>query len=125
MAGSADGTANVFDITIDDPEESLLQAVNHGPIQKAGFVEDRFYALSSDEKLSLYPITADWTAKDLEHDLEGEGLDTPAAVALGDLRPILNCEYVIDLITIGGNSFVATGSHGRYARWLLDECYLG
>jgi hypothetical protein len=44
-------------------------------------------------------------------------------VHFGDLRPVLNCDYVIDVLQVNGSAFVATGTHTRYVKFvsLLKE----
>ena len=89
-----------------DEEDSLLQVINHGPIHKAGFFSNEaVYALSHDEQLSIHAITANDQA-DSEH------TDENLPVEFGDLRPILDCEYAIDV----SDRFVAVGMHSSEPR---------
>ncbi len=84
-----------------DEEDSLLQVINHGPIHKAGFFSDEaVYALSHDEQLSIHAITSSDQA-------DSECTNDKPPVEFGDLRPILNCEYAIDV----SDRFVAVGMH--------------
>lgn len=100
LAGGDDGLVSIFDTNIADEEESLVQAINHGPIHKAGFMQNSsFFALSSDHNLAIYPVYSK------EDDQEF------APVSFGELRPIVPCEYVIDVVRTGPNFAVATGSH--------------
>ncbi|KAJ9611764.1 hypothetical protein H2200_004948 [Cladophialophora chaetospira] len=106
LTGGDDGVACIFDIQIQEEQDSLLQAVNHGPIHKAGFLGlTDLYALSSDQNLALHSITVD--------DADTEVDQTPAADDLGDLRPTVPCEYVIDVLQSGPEHVVACGSHSQ------------
>jgi WD repeat-containing protein 89 len=100
LAGGDDGLVSLFDLGIVEEDDSLVQAVNHGPIHKAGFFDtDRLFALSSDQDLALHPIFS------AEREAE------PSPVLFGDLRPLIPCEYVIDIVGTGTDFAVATGSH--------------
>jgi WD40 repeat protein len=100
LAGGDDGLVSLFDTNIQEEEDSLVQAFNHGPIHKAGFVDQgAIYALSSDQNLAIHPVY-------------DEGRTTePEALRVGDLRPLVPCEYVIDLLHVGSDFVVAAGSH--------------
>ena len=101
LAGGDDGLVSIFDTQIVEEEDNLLQAVNHGPIHKAGFlgVSD-LYALSSDQNLALHSLT-----------LEDTDAIEPSPNQLGDLRPLVPCEYVIDIFPTGPDHVLACGSH--------------
>ena len=100
LVGGDDGLVSLFDMNVAEEDDSLVQAVNHGPIHKAGFLQsDALFALSSDQNLSLHPIYSP------ERDQE------PEPVLFGDLRPIIPCEYVIDVVRTGLDHAVAAGSH--------------
>ncbi len=108
LVGSDDGLVSIFDVSIPEEDEALVQAVNHGPIHKAGFLHsDAIYALSSDQNLALHPIYS------LEREQE------PSPVLLGDLRPVIPCEYIIDVIGAGTNFAVAAGSHRLVTRYKI------
>jgi WD repeat-containing protein 89 len=117
LSGGIDGLVSIFDTKISDEDDSLLQVVNHGPIHKAGFLSDEvIFALSHDEQLSIHAVTRDIeeaaaTSSNTAHVNAG---DVPP-VHFGDLRPVLRCDYVIDVMQIGDKSFVAAGTHIRYA----------
>lgn len=101
LSGGDDGLVSVFDTQITDEDDSLMQAINHAPIHKAGFFgSDDLYALSSDQNLAMHSLTLDDT-----------DADRPAPDLLGDLRPIVPCEYVIDILQTGSNYVAACGSH--------------
>ncbi|KAJ9646870.1 hypothetical protein H2204_000562 [Knufia peltigerae] len=106
LAGGDDGLVSLFDTQIVEEEDSLLQAVNHGPIHKAGFLGGSdLYALSSDQNLALHSLT-----------LEEEETDPtiePSPDQFGDLRPAVPCEYVIDVFPTGPDYVVACGSHSK------------
>jgi hypothetical protein len=109
LSGGDDGAVCVFDTEVAEEEDSLLQAFNHGPIHKAGFLGTAdLYALSSDQNLALHPLTVD--------DVDADTDQTPAPKQLGDLRPSIPCEYVIDVLQSGPDHVVAAGSH-RYV-WM-------
>lgn len=101
LSGGDDGMVSVFDTHIANEDDSLIQAINHGPIHKAGFLgPDDLYALSSDQNLSLHSLT-----------LEDGDENGPPPDLLGDLRPAVPCEYVVDVFRTGSNYVVACGSH--------------
>ncbi|MCJ1309623.1 hypothetical protein MMC25_003283 [Agyrium rufum] len=104
LSGSTDGLLNVYDIEISNEEEALVQVMNHGSsIAHAGYLPDQqIFALSHDEVLSIYPPSA-------PEDPDG-GL-SPSN--FGDLRPILGCDYCVDLLVSGNNATLAAGSHNR------------
>lgn len=105
LSGGDDGLVSIFDTLVVEEDDSLLQAVNHGPIHKAGFFgHDDLYALSSDQNLALHSLT-----------LDDSDLEKPASDLLGDLRPKVPCEYVIDVFHSGPDYVTACGSH-RYAK---------
>jgi WD repeat-containing protein 89 len=105
LSGGDDGVVSVFDTSIEDEMDSLIQAHNHGPIYRAGFLSDAaIYALSADQQLSIYPVNS----------LEEDGLDPVQPVPFGDLRPAAQCDYVIDVLRDSPQSYVATGSNIRY-----------
>ena len=99
---------STFDTSIAEEDEALMLAFDHGPIHKAGFVDNySIYALSSDQKLALHP----------SYRSSSEQAEV-SPILHGDLRPVVPCEYVIDLIKSGGNTVAATGSH----RYVFDDC---
>lgn len=103
LSGGDDGLVSIFDTQISEEEDSLLQAVNHGPVHKAGFLgQTDLYALSSDQNLALHSLTLE--------DADADS-DVPGPDQMGDLRPIVPCEYVIDILHTGPDHVVACGSH--------------
>lgn len=101
LSGGDDGLVSIFDTRIAEEDDSLVQAVNHGPIHKAGFLgHDDLYALSSDQNLALHSLT-----------LDDNEIERPMPDLLGDLRPVVPCEYIIDVFRSGFDHVVACGSH--------------
>ncbi|KAL8842609.1 MAG: hypothetical protein Q9176_002566 [Flavoplaca citrina] len=90
VSGSTDGLVNLFDTSVTDEDDALIQVFNHGSsISHSGFLSDHeIYALSHDEIFSIYGTTG--------YDQAEAPIPT---CALGDLRPHLQCEYVVDLIS--------------------------
>jgi WD repeat-containing protein 89 len=121
LSGGIDGLVSIFDTDVQDEDDSLLQVVNHGPIHKAGFLSDEVvFALSHDEQFSIHAVTRDAEcttpfAGSLSESANPITSDIPP-VHFGDLRPILHCDYVIDVLQVDGNAFVATGIHTRYVK---------
>ncbi|RAO67880.1 uncharacterized protein BHQ10_003892 [Talaromyces amestolkiae] len=101
LSGSTDGLVNLYDINIQDEDDTLLQVINHGSVHHAGFLsEDAVYALSHDETFSIHPIT--------NPDSE-EGSD-PSPIQFGDLRPKLQCEYVVQALGTNQGIYLAAGN---------------
>lgn len=105
LSGSTDGLVNIYDISVSDEDDALLQVQNHGSsINHAGFLSNSsFFALSHDETFSVYHL-----------DEQGDSTDEPSPTVYGDIRPMLDCEYVVDvtLSRSGGvEAIVGAGSH--------------
>ncbi|PGH35339.1 hypothetical protein GX50_01803 [[Emmonsia] crescens] len=99
LSGSTDGLVNIYDTTISDEDEALLQVVNHGSIHRAGFLgEHAIYALSHDEVFSIHPFNN-----------PDENAVEPAAIQFGDLRPVLQNDYVVQVLDVRGGTFVVSG----------------
>lgn len=105
LSGGDDGLVSLFDVTVQDEGDSLLQAFNHSPIHKAGFLSDSaIYALSSDQKLSIHPV----------HSFEPDHPNSfTQPVIHGDLRPMVQCDYVIDIMRVGDQAHIVAGSNLR------------
>lgn len=117
LSGGIDGLVSIFDTNISDEDDSLLQVVNHGPIHKAGFLaDDIIFALSHDEQFSIHTVTSD--VQDAMVPVVGPISDTATddtpPIHFGDLRPVLQCDYVIDVVQMSDKNFIATGTHKRY-----------
>lgn len=88
LSGSTDGLVNIYDTTITDEDDALVQVINHGSVHHAGFLNDRaIFALSHDEVFSIHPAT----------DPDDEQSQDPNPVQFGDLRQPLDCEYIAQL----------------------------
>jgi WD repeat-containing protein 89 len=102
LAGGDDGQVSIFDSTIVEEEDSLVQGLNQGPVHKAGFLDQSsFYALSSDQNLALHPVFDDARTEE------------PKPIDMGDVRPLIPCEYVVDIIKTGTAASIAAGSHSK------------
>lgn len=107
---------NVYNTTIPDEDDALVQITNHGSsIHHAGFLTDtQLYALSHDENFSVYPLAS-------QHEEPASG-ECNAPTKFGDLRGLLNCEYIVDIITLSGNgnAIIGAGIH-RYISLIFHE----
>ncbi|KAL8848941.1 MAG: hypothetical protein Q9221_006035 [Calogaya cf. arnoldii] len=121
LSGSTDGLVNIYNTTVTDEDDALTQVFNHGSsIAHTGFVSDHeVFALSHDEVFSIYDTTGPDDAEDVP------------ACAMGDLRPHLQCDYVVDLVSSGSTGPVlGAGSHSSHhldivplvheSEWTLD-----
>lgn len=110
LSGSTDGLVNIYNTTIPNEDDALIQITNHGSsIHHAGFLTDtQLYALSHDEVFSVYPLIS-------QDDDVAAPEEAHAPTNFGDLRGLLNCEYIVDIITPSENSntIIASGIH-RY-----------
>lgn len=105
LSGSTDGLVNIYNTSISDEEDALYQVFNHGSsVQSAGFLNDSdVFVASHDEKFSIYQMTE-----------PEENEENDATVTFGDVRPLLDCEYVISaMVRADGEAVVAVGNH-RY-----------
>ncbi|CAG7997359.1 unnamed protein product [Penicillium olsonii] len=99
LSGSTDGLANIYDTTISDEDEALVQVINHGSIHHAGFLSERaIFALSHDELFSVHPATD-----------PDDAAQEPEPVQFGDLREPLGCEYIAQLC-LGAQPYIAAGN---------------
>jgi WD repeat-containing protein 89 len=110
-------------------DDALVEVKNHGSsIHCAGFLpqypvgdateESIIYALSHDETLSFYKREE---SANSEHGGETVGaMDADSSVkagkeneilAFGDVRPLLGCEYVVDILSEDGEPYIVVGSH--------------
>ncbi|KAL8663053.1 MAG: hypothetical protein Q9202_004193 [Teloschistes flavicans] len=90
LSGSTDSLVNLYDTTITDEDDALIQVFNHGSsIAHADFLSDHeVFALSHDEIFSVYDL------RDLPQDHASN-----SAQHFGDLRPQLHCDYVVGLMS--------------------------
>lgn len=104
LSGGDDGLVSLFDTSISDENDSLIQAIDHGPIHKVGFLSNvAIYALSADQKLSIHAVSSS----------EPDHSDVIQPVSFGDLRPVCQCDYVIDVLEENHLPCVVTGSNFR------------
>ena len=104
-----------------DEEDALTQVINHGSsIHQAGFLpsnpyfpgnaDSAIYALSHDETFSLYSRERNSGPEDGDISMEIES-SKDHILEIGDVRPRMNCEYVIDVIATEQGAILAVGSH--------------
>jgi SEL1 protein len=106
LSGSTDGLLNIYNTTITDEEEALHQTINHGAsIHRSNFLSDiDIFALSHDEKLSIYELVTN----------PEEGVEEQPPIHFGDMREKLQGEYVANIIRRRDRgSVIGIGTH-RY-----------
>lgn len=100
LSGSTDGLVNIYDTTITDEDEALVQVINHGSVHHAGFISERtIYALSHDEQFSVHPATD-----------PDDPAQEPEPVHFEDVRERLGCEYVVQLCVGAQGPYIAAGN---------------
>lgn len=100
LSGSTDGLVNIYDTTVTDEDEALVQVINHGSVHHAGFLSERtIFALSHDEHFSVYPATD-----------PDDASQEPEPVHFGDVRDPLGCEYVAQLCVGTQGPYIAAGN---------------
>lgn len=103
-----DGLINIYDTAIADEDDALIHIINHGSsISHAGFLSDtEIYALSHDES---------FTVQQLDNLGEELSITGQSRLVFGDLRPILKCDYIVDIIQSSRPKevIIGAGSH-RY-----------
>lgn len=106
LSGSTDGLVNLYDTSFSDGDDALIQVFNHGSsIAHADFLSDHeVFALSHDEIFSVYETG------ELDQD-EGR----QSVQAFGDLRPQLECEYIVDLVSSEASGPVLGAGSYRFA----------
>lgn len=91
---------NIYDTTVTDEDEALVQVINHGSVHHAGFLSERtIFALSHDEHFSVYPATD-----------PDDASQEPDPVNFGDVRDPLGCEYVAQLCVGTQGPYIAAGN---------------
>lgn len=98
-----DGLINIYNTTIVDEDDALIHIINHGSsISHAGFLSDtEIYALSHDESFTIQQL-----------DYPGEASADQSRLLFGDLRPVLKCDYIVDIIRSGPKeAIIGAGSH--------------
>jgi hypothetical protein len=114
-----------------DEDDALVQVINHSSsIHCAGFLpqypagiareESIIYALSHDETLSFYKREESTNSEHGGEIVEAIDANSLAiaekendTLAFGDVRPLLGCEYVVDILSEDGEPHIVVGSH-RY-----------
>ncbi|CAD0032114.1 unnamed protein product [Aureobasidium pullulans] len=101
LSGATDGLVSIFDTTISDEDDALVQVLNHyGAVHCAGFLNaEEVYAVSTDEQLSVYTLSKPTDAEDA----------TLPVTAFGDVREQLKSSYVVDLFPNSPSAYIATG----------------
>lgn len=108
LSGSTDGLVNVYDTTITDEEEAVIQGIKFASVNKTGFLaDDRIFCLSHMETFSIFHAT----------NPDANDNDDIEPVNFGDVREKWDCEYVCDILTSPG--LVAVGSNTRQSFKLL------
>jgi len=105
LSGSTDGLVNIFDIAKPDEEEALYQVINHGSaVHHTDFLNpsNDIYVLGTDETLSFYALQD-----------PDESAEEPAPNHYGDVRAKMGCEYVVKVVWVDTEPYLAVGSH-RY-----------
>ena len=102
-----DSLINIYDTNVADEDDTLIQIINHGSsIHHASFLSnDTFFGLSHDEIFSIYQCDP---TQQQEHDDKD---DRSGSLALGDLREVLHCEYVVGVVNerSGDRAIIAAG----------------
>ncbi|OJI96985.1 hypothetical protein ASPVEDRAFT_78730 [Aspergillus versicolor CBS 583.65] len=100
LSGSTDGLVNIYDTTVTDEDEALVQVINHGSVHHAGFINERtIYALSHDESFAIHPAT----------DPDDQAQE-PEPIQFGDLRQPLHCEYIAQVCVGSQAPYIAAGN---------------
>ncbi|KAL1952785.1 hypothetical protein VTO42DRAFT_4262 [Malbranchea cinnamomea] len=104
LSGSTDGLVNIYDTTVTDEDDAGLQVIKHSSIHRAGFLDDQtIFALSHDEIFSIHPLT----------NPDDDATESAAPVHFGDVRPSLECEYVVQILSSPSGAYIAAGSTSR------------
>ncbi|KAH8173752.1 guanine nucleotide-binding protein beta subunit-like protein [Sarocladium implicatum] len=104
LSGSTDGLVSVHDTRIADEDDLTVQTFNHNAsIHHAGFLTNtEVVALSHDEQFALY-------------DMDEERPGGDATQNFGDMRTVLDCQYVADVTPKldGSGAVIGAGSQDR------------
>lgn len=115
LSGSTDGLVNIYDTRITDEDDLTLQTFNHNSsIHHAKFLTDtEVVALSHDEQFALY-------------DMDEGRENGDAAQSWGDLRSVLGCQYVADVMgkTDGSGAIIGAGAQ-EYVEIVKDQMGMG
>ncbi|RMZ10023.1 hypothetical protein D0860_04003 [Hortaea werneckii] len=107
MSGSTDGLVSVFDGNERDEEEALKVVWNpRSAVHCAGFLSAgrEVWVLTTDEQFVVYPLPTDTSAEVGGGDGGGDGgRGGKAEQDFGDVREMLGCMYVINLLRQPGD----------------------
>lgn len=86
-----------------------MRVFNHSAsVHHANFLSnDVVYAISNDEQLSFYQVA---DAESSPASEAGSDDELPETWAFGDVRPALNCEYVVDLASSLKDVVICSGN---------------
>ncbi|KAF4980703.1 hypothetical protein FZEAL_3371 [Fusarium zealandicum] len=106
LSGSTDGLVNVYDTRITDEEDLTLQTCNaDASVHRAAWLSaTEIASLSHDERCALYDVSEERTNGDAVQDF-------------GDMRSVLECQYVADVTPKmdGSGAILGAGSQDRQA----------
>lgn len=117
LSGATDALVNIYNLlappstttTDTDDDAALHQVINHGSsIHRAGFLGTNVYALSHDEQLAVYAVV-----EEVPEDTE-RAPETAECKQWGDVRGLLGCEYVVDIMEDSSGGVVVAGSHSEH-----------
>lgn len=118
LSGATDALVNIYNLlappsttttTDTDDDAALHQVINHGSsIHRAGFLGTDVYALSHDEQLAVYAVV-----EEVPEDTE-RAPETAECKQWGDVRGLLGCEYVVDIMEDSSGGVVVAGSHSEH-----------
>ncbi|KAH3662605.1 hypothetical protein OGAPHI_005857 [Ogataea philodendri] len=101
LSGATDGYVNLYDLTIAEEDDALIQVINFASIHSANFLSPkRIYTLSHMETFAIHEINDQKTEEHVE----------PKPREFGDVRGAWDCDYVVDLYAPG---YVFCGSNSK------------
>ncbi|KAI0837646.1 WD40 repeat-like protein [Hypoxylon sp. FL0890] len=106
LSGSTDGLVNIYNTIINDEDEVVMQTFNHNAsIHHAAFLNDtEIFAISHDEKLALYDLA--------------ENSESGAAMTdFGDMRELLGCQYIANLVVKANGAGAVIGAGAIDQQW--------
>ncbi|KAG7697381.1 hypothetical protein KL951_002743 [Ogataea haglerorum] len=102
LSGSTDGYVNIYDLSVPEEDDALLQVINFTSIHSANFLSpNRIYTLSHMETFAVHELNDHRTEEHVE----------PLPKEFGDVREKWGCEYVVDLQAPG---YVFCGSNSKH-----------
>ncbi|KAG7880886.1 hypothetical protein KL907_002749 [Ogataea polymorpha] len=102
LSGSTDGYVNIYDLSVPEEDDALLQVINFTSIHSANFLSpNRIYTLSHMETFAVHELNDHRTEEHIE----------PQPKQFGDVREKWGCEYVVDLQAPG---YVFCGSNSKH-----------